>query len=133
MQHLNAADYLVIGAFAIAFFGLLAWVITYAVSTRGDWRLTREGRHLMAFRASLVLFMGMGVTNSIWMSYPGRDMVRVFVVTLFACSVLDGLRVLYIAQASRRKDTLHRLASLAPVGEEHGAGEHQAGADVLGS
>src|ERR1700745_2166603 len=132
MQHLDAADYLVIGAFAIAFFGLLAWVVLYAVSTRGDWRLTREGRHLMAFRASLVVFMGMGVANNIWPVYPGRDAVRISIVTLFACSVLDGLRVLRIAQTGRRERAADRLPHL-PVGEEDRAGEHQTRTDVLGS
>lgn len=102
-MHLHVADYFVIGAFAIAFFGLLAWVIIYAVSTRGDWRRTREGRHLMAFRTSLVLFMAMGVVNNVWDDYPGRDVARIAVVTMFACSVLDGLRVLRLAQTERRE------------------------------
>lgn len=114
MQHLDVADYLVIGAFAIAFFSLLAWVMIYAFSTRGDWRLTREGRHLMAFRTSLVLFMAMGVANNIWTIYPGRDEVRVTVVSMFAVSVVDGLRVLIIAQRirrhQRRVDSLVKLS-----------------------
>lgn len=98
MQHLDTADYVVIGAFGIAFFGLLTWVGIYAWSTRGDWRHTREGRHLMAFRSTLVAFMAMGVTNNIWPVYPGRDAVRIAVVTAFAAAVLDGLRVLILAQ-----------------------------------
>jgi len=130
-HHLDTADWLVTGAFAVAFFGLFAWVILYAVSTRGDWRLTREGRHLMAFRTSLVLFMGMGVANNVWLTYPGRDEVRITVVTLFACSVLDGLRVLRLAQAARRERAVYRLAGLT-VGEEDRAGEHQPRTDVLG-
>lgn len=102
MQHLGAADYVVIGSFAVAFLGLLTWVIGYAVSTRGDWLRTREGRHLMAFRTSLVLFMAMGITNSVWQHYPGRDLIRCIVVPLFAASVIDGIRVLRIAQREGR-------------------------------
>lgn len=116
-MHLSPADYLVIGSFAIAFFGLLAWVIGYAVSTRGHWVRTREGRHLMMFRSSLVVFMGIGVINNIFGNYPGRDPIRVIVVSLFAFSVIDGLRTLIIAQregrALRREQNLERLHSLA--------------------
>lgn len=127
MQHLDMADWVVIGSFIIAFFGLFAWVILYAVSTRGDWRLTREGRHLMVFRGSLVLFMAMAVVNNVWHTYPGRDEVRVSVVALFACSVLDGLRVLRLAQRAR-----HRLTNGHPAAEEDRAGQHRPQPDVLG-
>lgn len=132
MQHPDAADFIVIGAFAIAFLGLAAWVVLYAIWTRGDWRLTREGRHLMAFRASLVLFMGMAVVNNIWPAYPGRDEVRLSVVTLFACSVLDGLRVLWLAQGDRRQRARHRIAGGYPTSEEDRAGEHQPEPDIFG-
>lgn len=124
MQHLDAADYVVIGAFFIAFFALLAWVVIYAVTTRGDWRLTREGRHLMAFRGSLVLFMAMGVVNGLWTSYPCRDIVRVAVVSMFAVSVLDGVRVLILAQTARRKASMDRIVQLhAGVTDEGGGSE----------
>lgn len=131
-MHLDLADYLVIGAFVIALVGLVSWVVTYAVTTRGDWRLTREGRHLMAFRTSLALFMAMGIANNVWLSYPGRDLIRVTIVSLFAVSVLDGLRVLLIAQAHRRgQRRVHRVVQLhTTVPEEGGTGEHPAG-DVL--
>jgi hypothetical protein len=109
MQHLGPADFVVIGAFAVAFLGLLTWVITYAVSSRGDWRLTREGRHLMTFRASLVLLMAIGTINSVWTSYPGRDVIRCVVMPLFAVSVLDGLRILLLAQREGRIQRLARL------------------------
>ena len=132
MQHLTAADYLVIGAFAIASLGLLAWVTIYAWTTRGDWMLTREGRHLMTFRSSLLLFMISGVANNLWRSYPGRDEIRVAVVSLFALSVLDAIRVLVIAQASRRERAVDRLAGIA-VHEEDRAGEHQPRTDVFGT
>lgn len=115
MQHLDIADYVVIGAFGIAFFGLLAWVFTYAWSTRGDWRLTREGRHMMVFRTSLVLFMAMGVANNIWLNYPGRDVVRCIVVPLFACSVVDGVRVLVLAQRNRHRVVQDRVGLIPQV------------------
>jgi heme exporter protein D len=115
MQHLHSADYLVIGAFTVALLGLLSWVIIYAWSTRGDWRLTREGRHLMAFRTSLSAFMAMGIANNVWQHYPGRDAIRVAIVTLFAASVVDGLRVLLLAQRERRRDRLVKLRAPTQV------------------
>lgn len=120
MQHLDAADYVVISAFGIAFIGLVLWVVTYAVSTRGDWRRTPEGRHLMAFRGSLVLFMAMGVINSIWSHYPGRDLARVTVVPLFALSVLDGLRILRAAQLEGRARRIAQLHSGVHGGVQSG-------------
>lgn len=133
MQHLDSADYAVIGAFATAFIGLLVWVVTYATMTRGDWRLTREGRHLMAFRGSLLAFMALAVVNNIWTIYPGRDAVRVVVSATFAISVLDGVRVLVLAQVARRERVTDRLAGVLPAAEEDRAGEYQPRPDVLGS
>jgi hypothetical protein len=138
MQHLDAADYVVISAFAVAFIGLLVWVITYATWTRGDWRRTREGRHMMAFRTSLVLFMALGVTDNIWSHYPGRDVLRCIVVPLFAASVLDGLRVLVSAQLERERsrtgegvpDGGQDVGVDRPVAEEHRAGKRLT-SDVL--
>lgn len=112
MDHLTSADYLVIGAFGVAFVGLAAWVITYAVSTRGDWMRTREGRHLMTFRASLLAFMAMGALNNIFPAYPGRDAVRVGVVGSFAVSVMYGLHVLLVAQ---REGRARRAAEAAEI------------------
>jgi len=138
MQHLDAADYVVIGAFAVAFIGLLTWVVTYAVSTRGDWLRTREGRHLMSFRTSLVLFMALAIVNNVWQHYPGRDVARCIIVPLFAASVIDGLRVLRIAQREgyTRRHAQRVLHSAEDVGidglfaEEDRTGE-RAATDVL--
>jgi hypothetical protein len=122
MEHLNVADYVVIGEFGIAFFALLTWVVTYAVLTRGNWRRTPEGRHLMAFRSSLVAFMAMGALNNVVLHYPGRDFVRIAVIGAFALSVMDGLRVLVLAQ--RQPDSVQQLAGKVP--EEDGPGKHAA-------
>lgn len=140
-QHLDVADWIVVGAFFVALLGLIAWVISYAVWTHGDWRHSREGRHLMTFRSTLAVFMAMGVTNSIWTSYPGRDIVRSIVVPAFALAVLQGFRTLYLAQREGRE--LRRLARLEGrlysvqdvltdlgIPEVHSAPEHAA-LDVL--
>ena len=109
MTHLSAADYVVIGEFAVALLGLFYFVIRYAISTEGEWSNSPEGRHLMFFRGSLAAFMVMAIVHSIWRDYPGRDAVRVVVVGTFALAVLHGDMLMERAQRARRR--LLRLAA----------------------
>ncbi|KXK63341.1 hypothetical protein AWW66_03240 [Micromonospora rosaria] len=59
-----------IGALACAYF-----VLTYQVTTGGDWRRSAAGRHLMQFTACLGILMGLIVAARLWPDYPGRDQV----------------------------------------------------------
>jgi hypothetical protein len=103
VTHLDVADYIVIVEFAVAVLGLLYFVIRYAVSTGGDWVRTAEGRHLMTFRGSLAAWAILGVINNFWLSYPGRDAIRVVIVGLFSLATLHGDALLERAQAARRR------------------------------
>lgn len=103
MIRLTAADWIVIGEFLVALFGLVYFVIRFAVSTEGHWRRTPAGRHLMFFRGSLAAFMTMGVVNNFWLDYPGRDGVRVVVIGVFMLATLHGDLLLEREQATRRR------------------------------
>lgn len=116
MQHLGVADWIVIAGFFTALLGLIAWVVFYAVWTHGDWRRTREGRHLMTFRSTLAVFMAMGVVNNLVTSYPGRDIVRSIVVTSFALAVIQGFRTLVLAQREGRELRRRTVIALERVG-----------------
>jgi hypothetical protein len=103
VTHLSFADWIVVGEFGVALFGLVYFCVRYAISTGGDWRRTAEGRHLMLFRGSLALFMLMGVANNVWPAYPGRDAIRVLIIGVFALAVVHGDALLERAQAARRR------------------------------
>jgi len=126
MRQLNWADWEVTGAFALAFFGLLTWVIGYAWSTGGEWARTAIGRDQMWLRVSLVVFMAMAVPNSIWAHYPGRDEIRVVVVTTFAMAVVNGCRVLLRAQLARLQRRRDSLVQANVGGQVDGGGEEPA-------
>jgi hypothetical protein len=102
MTHLDVADWIVIVEFAVAFFGLLYFVIRYALSTESDWRKSAAGRHMMLFRSSLCAFMAMGAAHNFLTEYPGRDFVRITVIGVFAASVIQGDRLLTRAQNDHR-------------------------------
>jgi hypothetical protein len=99
---MTAADWIVAGGAAVAFVGLVYFVVRYAVSTEGDWRLTPAGRHLMFFRGSLAAFMAMVAIHNLATDYPGRDVVRVIVVCAFALATLQGDRLLEKAQKAHK-------------------------------
>lgn len=115
MNHVGVADWIVVGEFAIAVGGLVAFVGGYVASSRGGWRFTAEGRHMVNFRGSLAVFMLMGLLHNLFQSYPGRDAVRVAVIGWFALAVLQGCHLLYRAQRRRRLE-LRRARQAAATG-----------------
>jgi hypothetical protein len=115
VDHVNAADWIVVGEFAIAVSGLVAFVGGYVASSRGGWRYTPEGRHMVNFRGSLAVFMLMALVHNLFPSYPGLDAVRIVVIGWFALAVLQGCALLYRAQ-SRRRLELKRERQAAATG-----------------
>ena len=99
---MTLADWVVAGMAAVAFGGLVYFVVRYAVSTEGDWRKTAAGRHLMFFRGSLAVFMAMVAVHNFVEDYPGRDAVRIVVVGAFALATLQGDRLLESAQRAHK-------------------------------
>lgn len=96
------ADWVVASLAAVAFLGLVYFVVRYAVSTEGDWRRTAAGRHMMFFRGSLAVFMAMAAVHGFVPDYPGRDIVRIVVVASFALAALQGDLLLETSQRARR-------------------------------
>lgn len=106
--HVSIADWAVAAEFFVALLALIFFVVGYIASTRGRALKTPEGRHLITFRSSLAVFMGMGVVHSLVGPYPGRDAVRVIVVGAFALAALGGDILMTRAQLRRRRDAAGR-------------------------
>lgn len=50
--------------------------IAYQVLTRGAWRKTLMGRHIMCFSAMLAALLLHATVVALWSHYPGREVVR---------------------------------------------------------
>ena len=101
MGHVSTADIVVVVEFLIALFALVFFVVGYVASSRGRALRTPEGRHMVFFRGTLVVFMAMGVGHNLVPTYPGRDLVRMSVVGLFALAAIQGGVLLVRAQRRR--------------------------------
>ncbi len=108
---MTAVDWVVVVEFLVALLGLIYFVVRYAVSTEGDWRRSAAGRHLMFFRGSLAVFMGMGALHNLVDDYHGKDAVRVIVIGAFALATLQGDRLLEQAQRAHREALAERARS----------------------
>jgi hypothetical protein len=108
--HVHIADLIVVGEFLVFLAALALFVVYYVVSSRGEWRRSPEGRHLVSFRSSLVLFGSMGVVHNLVPPYPGEDVVRCTVVGLTALCAVHGAVLVVRAQVANRR----RLAGLEP-------------------
>lgn len=110
MGHVRIADLIVAGEFLVFLAALTVFVVYYVVSSHGEWRRSPEGRHMVGFRSSLVLFGVMGVAHNLVAPYPGQDVVRYVVVGAAALGAVQGAVLLVRAQAANRR----RLAALEP-------------------
>lgn len=105
--HVSAADWIVAGEFLVFLLGLTAFVVYYTVSSRGEWRRSAEGRHMVLFSASLVAFGVMGIVHNLVEAYPGRDVVRVAVV---GSAALGGLHRAVLVVRAQRENRRRREA-----------------------
>lgn len=103
MSTVSAADWIVIGEFAVALVSLLAFVLFYVVSSHGRAFRSPEGRHLLNFRAALIAWMVMGIVHNLVLTYPGRDAVRVVVIGWAALAAVEGTYLMVRAQLARRR------------------------------
>lgn len=103
MGHVNAADWIVAAEFLLFLAALTVFVVYYTVSSRGQWRRSAEGRHMVQFRSALVVFGVMGVVHAIVPAYPGRDIVRVAVVGAITLGAVRGAVLVIRAQRASRR------------------------------
>lgn len=81
--------------------GVASWyfVAAYWWSTRGDWRRTAAGRHIMLITANLGLLMSLIVAARVWPDYPGRQAIT---AAAFAALVAQiGWRIVLMHRAQR--------------------------------
>lgn len=85
-----------------AMFGVwLAVVLTYHFMTRGAWRRTREGRHVMTFGVIFVWVSGLILANLLFGRYPGRYVIGVISYSSFV--LIGAQRLVMIVRAQREK------------------------------
>jgi hypothetical protein len=89
----------------VAMFGVwLAVVLTYHFMTKGRWRRTPEGRHVMVFGLCFVWVTGLILANVVFHNYPGRAVVG---LVSYASFILVGFQRLFMivhAQRARRRE-----------------------------
>lgn len=100
---MSVADKIAVGLYGVAFLALAFFVIVYIASSRGRALRTPEGRHMVHFRGSLVVWMALGVVNNLVGDYPGRDWIRDAVVASFMLAAIDGGRIMMRAQRRNRR------------------------------
>lgn len=103
MHGVSAADWVVVAEFALFLAALLAFVLFYAVSSRGRAFRSPEGRHLLNFRAALIAWAVMGIAHNLIAEYPGRDLVRVAVIGWATLAALEGTYLMVRAQLAKRR------------------------------
>jgi glucose uptake protein GlcU len=99
----NLAQLVTVVAFVVALLALVTFVIGFAVTSRGDWRRTREGRHLVVFRSGIAALLGVSLVNAIVGRYAGEDVLGAAVVIWVAASAVNGCVLMFRAQARRRR------------------------------
>jgi len=87
-----------VGALACFYF-----VAAYQWETRGSWRKTAGGKHVMGFTAVLGAFFGLVFAARVWPSYPGRDWISLVVFAAAVWQVLWRNVLLYVAQHPQRQ------------------------------
>lgn len=109
---MGISDWVAVAEYGIAFLALVTFVAGYLASSHGRALRTREGRHLLHFRASLALWMALGVVNNIVGDYPARDWVRNLVIGWFVFAALGGNVLMFRAQAANRRHRREERAQL---------------------
>lgn len=112
--HVSVVDWVVVVEFLVALIALIFFVIGYVASSRGRALRTPEGRHMVVFRSSLAVFMLMGMVHNLVIRYPGRDVVRVAVVGVFALAAIQGAVLMLRAQARVRRAAQAARTAQAP-------------------
>jgi hypothetical protein len=92
-----------IGTVLAAIGGVGCWyfVVSYWALTRGDFRLTPEGRHIMQFTANLGVLFSLIVAARIWPDYPGRDAVTLVAFALLVGQIWWRIVLMHRAQHDR--------------------------------
>lgn len=86
--------------------GALAFVISYAVTTRGAWRDSIVGWNVMAFMAVVLLVSALAVIGVFFgTNWPGRDVIRAACWTAVASVIWWRVAILYRVQ--HRADAHH--------------------------
>lgn len=97
----------------------LAVVVTYHVMSRGAWRRTPEGRHVMVFGLLFVWVSGLILANLAFGRYPGRVWVGVISYGSFVLIGVQRLLIIVRAQlAARRLQTARAARAAARTSSE---------------
>lgn len=87
----------------IAFLASAAFVVRFHVTTGGDWRRTRMGRHVMAFMAVICGLLAFTVARVLFGDYPGRQVLLAAGFVLFAAVLVQRVVLLEREQRPTRR------------------------------
>lgn len=83
--------------------GCLAFIITYAIRSRGAWMGQEAGRFLMAVYANLGALLAFVLANQLFGDWPGRRLVTVILFITYCCEAWWPMRLLSHAQEDARR------------------------------
>lgn len=85
-----------LGALACWYF-----VAVYWWKTRGDWRHSWAGRHVMLLSANFAVLLTLIVMARLWPTYPGRSLVTIVVYAALVTQLVWQCVLLHRAQRRR--------------------------------
>lgn len=83
---------------AVGFAGCMYFVAAYWAMTRGAWRQSPVGRHLMAFTFNLGVLLGLVVAARVWGDYPMRVYLSALFFGAFVIQIVYRCVLLHRAQ-----------------------------------
>lgn len=92
-------------AIIATFAGALVFVVSYAWSTRGGWRRTVMGKHVMTFMSAILAVSMLAVAGVVWgTDWPYRDAIRTAAWGSIAAVIWHRVWLLYRVQHQDRAD-----------------------------
>lgn len=79
--------------------GALVFVISYAWVTRGGWKDSTMGRHVMTFMAAILIVCTLAVIGVVWgTDWPNRNIIRTAAWALIGACIWWRVALLYRVQ-----------------------------------
>ncbi len=84
--------------------GATGYPIYYHLATRGDWRRSAMGRHLMGYTATAALLADAGIVRVFFSGLPGQELIRVGAIVLAVFFVWQRWYITVRAQRQREPE-----------------------------
>lgn len=94
-------DWVITTATAAGALGAWYFVVAYWVLTRGTWRRTGVGNHLMGFTGNLAMLLTLILVNRVLGLYPGRRAITAALFLTFVVQIFVQCVLLHMEQRKR--------------------------------